>query len=45
MEKGTRLGLAIAHQIITEKHQGTIKVKSTLGKGTEFTIAIPLFKF
>lgn len=39
--KGTGLGLSISHQII-EKHQGTIEVISELGKGTEFTIKIPI---
>ncbi|NES66165.1 MAG: HAMP domain-containing histidine kinase [Okeania sp. SIO2D1] len=40
--KGTGLGMAIAHQIITEKHGGTITCDSTLGKGTIFTIALPI---
>ena len=39
--KGTGLGLSIAHQIIVEKHCGTIEVTSSLGQGTEFTITIP----
>jgi signal transduction histidine kinase len=39
---GTGLGLAIARQIIIEKHQGTIDVVSTLGKGTEFIMTLPL---
>jgi signal transduction histidine kinase len=39
--KGTGLGLSISYQII-EKHHGTIEVISELGKGTEFTIKIPL---
>ena len=39
--KGTGLGMAIAHQIITEKHGGTITCQSEVGKGTKFTIAIP----
>jgi two-component system sensor histidine kinase HydH len=38
---GTGLGLAIVHKII-EAHQGNIKVTSTLGKGTVFTISIPI---
>ncbi len=33
---------AIAHQIIVEKHGGTLEVNSTLGEGTEFTITIPI---
>ncbi len=40
--KGTGLGMAIAHQIITEKHGGTITCDSTLGKGTTFTITLPI---
>jgi signal transduction histidine kinase len=40
--KGTGLGMAIAHQIITEKHGGKITCTSELGKGTEFAIEIPL---
>ena len=36
--KGTGLGMAIARQIIEEKHGGTIKVRSKLGQGTEFEI-------
>ncbi len=40
--KGTGLGLSISHQIITEKHKGIIGCTSTLGEGTEFSIAIPI---
>lgn len=39
--KGTGLGMAIAYQIITNKHGGTIECESTLGKGSKFTMAIP----
>jgi two-component system, NtrC family, sensor kinase len=42
MEKGTGLGMAIAHQIIVERHGGSISVQSELGKGTEFAIVIPV---
>lgn len=38
---GTGLGLSISYQII-EKHQGQITVKSELGRGTEFTIILPV---
>jgi len=38
--KGTGLGLNVAYNII-EKHNGTIGVKSKVGKGTTFTIRIP----
>lgn len=40
--KGTGLGLAIAHQIVEEKHGGAIAVKSSQGEGTEFSILLPL---
>ncbi|WP_189523617.1 ATP-binding protein [Nostoc sp. PA-18-2419] len=40
--KGTGLGLSISYQIITQKHQGKLECISTVGKGTEFVIIIPL---
>ncbi|MFP4007529.1 MAG: PAS domain S-box protein [Spirulinaceae cyanobacterium] len=40
--KGTGLGLSISHQIITEKHKGTIECFSKMGDGTQFIIAIPV---
>jgi signal transduction histidine kinase len=40
--KGTGLGMAIAHQIITEKHGGKIECESILGQGTVFKIALPM---
>ncbi|NEN89407.1 MAG: response regulator [Okeania sp. SIO3H1] len=42
VSKGTGLGMAIAKQIVTEKHEGTITCKSKLGEGTEFIISLPI---
>jgi two-component system NtrC family sensor kinase len=39
--KGTGLGLSIAYDII-KKHNGIMKVDSEVGKGTTFTISIPV---
>jgi len=41
-EKGTGMGLAISHQIVTEKHNGRITVNSKLGEGTEFSVILPV---
>lgn len=38
---GSGLGLAIVKQL-TERHEGTISVESTIGKGTTFTVDFPL---
>lgn len=40
--KGTGQGLAIAQSVIVEKHSGTIDVTSVVGKGTVFTIQLPM---
>ncbi len=40
--RGTGQGLAIAHSIITEKHGGTLCLKTELGRGTTFIISLPL---
>ena len=39
--KGVGLGLAIAYGII-ERHHGTIEVESAAGKGTTFTVTLPV---
>lgn len=39
--KGTGLGLNVVYNVI-QCHQGIIKVHSTLGKGTTFTIQLPV---
>lgn len=40
--KGTGLGLSISRQIVVEKHGGQLSCESTLGKGTQFLIKIPI---
>ncbi len=39
--KGTGLGMSISYRIITS-HNGTINVESEVGKGTKFTITLPI---
>ncbi|MEM8613704.1 MAG: ATP-binding protein [Cyanobacteria bacterium P01_H01_bin.105] len=39
--KGTGLGLGICFRII-QQHQGNIRVRSKVGKGTEFVITLPI---
>lgn len=40
--KGTGLGLSIAYSIITEQHNGQLEVQSSLGKGSVFSITLPV---
>jgi len=40
--KGTGQGLAIAHSVVVDKHDGTIHFETELGRGTEFVIRLPL---
>ena len=40
-ERGTGLGLAIVNRI-TESHEGKLSIKSTVGKGSCFTILLPI---
>ena len=40
--KGTGMGLSISYQIIVERHEGKLYRTSELGKGTEFTIKMPI---
>jgi len=40
--KGSGQGLAIVHAAIVEKHQGRISVDSKVGRGTTFTLYLPL---
>jgi two-component system sensor histidine kinase HydH len=39
--RGTGLGLAVARRVI-EEHGGTIEVSSEMGRGTRFTVQLPL---
>ncbi|MCL5990741.1 MAG: ATP-binding protein, partial [Bacteroidetes bacterium] len=40
--KGTGQGLAIAHDIIVNKHNGEISIDSEIGMGTTFTLKLPI---
>ena len=41
--KGTGLGLSIVYEVIDE-HNGSIEVESKVGKGTTFTVKLPIHK-
>ena len=40
--QGTGLGLSLSYDIITKGHNGELKVNTSEGEGTEFTISIPV---
>ena len=40
--RGTGQGLAIAHSVIVEKHNGALNLESETGKGTTFVIRLPI---
>lgn len=42
--KGTGLGLSVSHDIIVNKHKGSLHVDSTVGEGTKFTIKLPIMR-
>jgi len=41
---GTGLGLSVSYFIVTEQHRGTISVASELGKGSTFSVRLPLVR-
>lgn len=40
--QGTGLGLNLAYDIVVNKHHGSLDVETEIGKGTKFTIKIPI---
>lgn len=40
--QGTGMGMSIAHQTITQQHNGTLECDSSLGTGTKFILCLPL---
>jgi PAS domain S-box-containing protein len=43
--RGTGQGLAIARSIVVDKHRGEIQVSSAVGRGTTFTVVLPVQGF
>jgi signal transduction histidine kinase len=39
---GTGLGLSVSYMIITQNHKGLMEVQSTPGRGTVFTVRLPI---
>jgi signal transduction histidine kinase len=39
--RGTGQGLSIAHHVVVNKHHGSIRFKTEIGKGTTFIIDLP----
>jgi|GEM_PF-1373850 len=42
--QGTGQGLAIAYDVVTRKHKGSLDFETVLGEGTTFTIRLPIEK-
>ena len=42
-ESGTGVGLSACKDIV-DAHQGRLRVESTVGKGTAFTVRLPVFR-
>ncbi|HCY88361.1 MAG TPA: hypothetical protein DHV36_24705 [Desulfobacteraceae bacterium] len=42
--EGTGLGLSVSYFIITDRHRGKMGVSSAPGKGTRFSIKLPIFR-
>ena len=40
--KGTGQGLAIAHDVVVKKHGGALSFETEIGKGTTFSVRLPL---
>lgn len=40
--RGTGQGLAIVHDIVVERHGGTIDLQSEIGKGSTFIVSLPI---